>query len=122
MDPAVYDAYAGEYELRPGFSLAVTREGDRIFAQATGQPKIEIFPESETRFFLKAVDAQIDFVRGADGQVTGLVLHQNGRDLPGRGSRGPPATTTGAGTGITSAATGGNLAAPVRGNLLRVRF
>ncbi len=84
VDPAVYDAYVGEYELQPSFSLKVTRQGDRIFAQATGQPEIEIFPESETRFFLKAVDAQIDFVRGADGKVTGLVLHQNGRDLPGR--------------------------------------
>jgi hypothetical protein len=29
-------------------------------------------------------DAQIEFVRGADGEVTGLVLHQNGRDLPGK--------------------------------------
>ena len=84
VDPALYDAYAGEYELRPGFSIAVSREGGRIFAQATGQPKLEIFPESESRFFLEAADAQIDFVRGADGKVTGLVLHQNGRDLPGK--------------------------------------
>lgn len=84
VDPTLYDAYAGEYELGPNFSLVITREGDRIFAQATGQPKLEIFPESETRFFLKAVDAQIEFVRGADGKVTGLVLHQNGRELPGK--------------------------------------
>jgi D-alanyl-D-alanine carboxypeptidase len=84
VDPSLYDAYAGTYELTPAFALVVTREGDRIFTQATGQPKIEIFPESETRFFLKVVDAQIDFVRGADGKVTGLVLHQGGRDLPGK--------------------------------------
>ena len=84
MNPAVYDAYAGEYELAPTFSITVTREGDRIFAQATGQPKFEIFPESETRFFLKVVDAEIEFVRGADGKVTGLVLHQGGRDMPGQ--------------------------------------
>jgi CubicO group peptidase (beta-lactamase class C family) len=84
VDPSIYGAYVGEYELTPAFSIAVTREGDRIFAQATGQPKIEIFPESETLFFLKVVDARIEFVRGADGKATGLVLHQNGRDLPGR--------------------------------------
>jgi CubicO group peptidase (beta-lactamase class C family) len=84
VDPAIYDAYVGDYELRPTFSIAVTREGDRIFAQATGQPKLELFPESETRFFLKVVDAQIEFVRGVDGKVTGLILHQNGRDLPGK--------------------------------------
>ena len=84
VDPAVYDAYVGDYELRPGFSLAVTREGNRIFAQATGQQKLELFPESETRFFLKEVDAQIEFVRGEGGKVTGLILHQNGREMPGK--------------------------------------
>jgi D-alanyl-D-alanine carboxypeptidase len=84
LNPAVYDAYAGEYELAPTFSITVTREGDRIFAQPTGQPKLEIFPASETRFFLKEVDAEIEFVRDADGRVTGLVLHQHGRDMPGK--------------------------------------
>ncbi|HEV2853147.1 MAG TPA: serine hydrolase [Thermoanaerobaculia bacterium] len=84
LDPAVYDAYVGEYELAPNFSITITREGDQIFAKPTGQPKIEIFPESETRFFLKVVDAQLEFVRGADGKATGLVLHQGGRDMPGK--------------------------------------
>jgi CubicO group peptidase (beta-lactamase class C family) len=84
VDPAVYDAYVGEYELRPAFSITVVREGDQIFAKPTGQPKAELFPESETLFFLKVVDAQIEFVRGADGKVTGLVLHQGGRDIPGK--------------------------------------
>jgi CubicO group peptidase (beta-lactamase class C family) len=84
VDPAVYDAYAGEYELAPGFSITILREGDHLFAQPTGQPKAELFPESETRFFLKVVDAQIELVRGADGKVTGLVLHQNGHDRPGK--------------------------------------
>ena len=84
LDPAVYDAYVGEYELAPTFSITVTREGDQIFGQATGQPKFELFPESETRFFLKVVDAQVDFVRGEDGKVASLVLHQGGRDTPGK--------------------------------------
>lgn len=84
VDPAIYDAYAGEYELRPGFSLVIAHEGDQIFAQATGQQKLELYPESETRFFLKVVDAQIDFQRGPDGKVSGLVLHQGGHDRPGK--------------------------------------
>lgn len=84
VDPAVYDAYIGEYEIAPGFSIAVTREGGKIFAQATGQPKLEIFPETETKFFLKEVDAQLEFVRGEGGKVTGVVLHQGGRDMPGK--------------------------------------
>jgi hypothetical protein len=44
----------------------------------TGQPKVEIFAESETKFFLRVVDAQITFVKDEKGQVTHLVLNQNG--------------------------------------------
>jgi CubicO group peptidase (beta-lactamase class C family) len=84
VDPAVYDAYVGEFELAPGFILTVTREGDRLMTQATGQAKVEIFPSSETEFFLKVVDAQITFVRGAGGTVDQLVLHQGGRDMPAK--------------------------------------
>ena len=84
LDPALYDAYAGDYELAPGFVLTVTREGDRLMTQATGQAKVEIFPSSETDFFLEVVDAQITFVRGPDGKVDQLVLHQGGRDMPAK--------------------------------------
>lgn len=84
VDPALYDAYVGEYELGPGFVLTVTREGDRLMTQATGQAKVEVFPSSETEFFLKVVDAQLTFVRGADGRVDQLILHQGGRDMPAR--------------------------------------
>jgi len=84
VDPALFDAYAGVYELAPGFEIAITREGDRIFAQATGQPKLEIFPESETKFFLKVVDAQMVFVKDGTGRAETLVLHQGGQERPGK--------------------------------------
>lgn len=84
VDPALFDAYAGVYELAPGFELKVTREGNQIFAQATGQPKFEIFPESETKFFLKVVDAQLVFVKGENGTAESLVLHQGGKEMPGK--------------------------------------
>ena len=84
VDPATYDAMVGVYELAPGFDLTVFRDGARLLAQATGQPALELFPESPTRFFLKEVDAQIDFVRTGDGPVSGLVLHQGGHDTPGK--------------------------------------
>jgi CubicO group peptidase (beta-lactamase class C family) len=84
VDSAVYDAYVGEYEIAPGFILTVTREGDRLMTQATGQQKVEVFPSSETEFFLKVVDAQITFVRGPSGTVDQLVLHQGGRDMPAK--------------------------------------
>jgi CubicO group peptidase (beta-lactamase class C family) len=82
VDLKIYDAYAGQYQLAPDFILTVTREGNRLMTQATGQEKIEIFPESETKFFLKVIDAQIDFVKDASGQVMQLILHQGGHDRP----------------------------------------
>ena len=79
VDPAIFDSYAGRYQLRPDFIMTVTREGDRLITQATGQQKIEVFPESETKFFAKVMDAQITFVKEG-GKVTHLILHQNGRE------------------------------------------
>jgi CubicO group peptidase (beta-lactamase class C family) len=84
IDSAVLKAYEGEYELAPGFVLAVTLEGNRLMTQATGQGKVEIFASSPTEFFLKVVNAQITFVKDASGAVTGLVLHQGGRDMPAK--------------------------------------
>lgn len=84
VDSTVLGRYVGEYELVPAFHIVVTQEGKGLFIQATGQSRVPIFAESETGFFLKVVDAQITFVRDSTGAVTGLVLHQNGRDTPGR--------------------------------------
>lgn len=78
VDPKLYDAYAGRYELAPNFILTISREGDRLLAQATGQPQLELFPESETKFFLKEIDAKVTFVKDAAGRVTHLILHQGG--------------------------------------------
>ena len=84
VDPKVFDGYVGRYQLAPTFILTVTREGDQLFAQATGQPKFQIFPDSATEYFLKVVDAQITFLTDEKGRASSLVLHQNGRDLPAK--------------------------------------
>ena len=78
VDPKVFDGYVGQYQLAPSFILTITRDGAQLFVQATGQPKLEIFPENEREYFLKVVDAQITFETDSQGRATGLVLHQNG--------------------------------------------
>ena len=78
IDPKIYDAYVGQYELGAGDVFTVRREGNKLRAQLAGQPSFEVFPESETNFFYKVVDAQLTFVKDTDGKVTKLVLHQNG--------------------------------------------
>jgi CubicO group peptidase (beta-lactamase class C family) len=82
LDPSLLDKYAGRYELGPGILIDITREDDNVMAEVTGRPKIRVFPESETRFFAKDIDAQITFQIGADSMVTGLILHQSGQDRP----------------------------------------
>jgi hypothetical protein len=82
VDPKIYDGYVGQYQLAPNFIITVTGENGKLTAQATGQPKNELFAESETDFFMKAVDAQIKFVKDAAGKVTGLVLRQGRRETP----------------------------------------
>ena len=84
VDPKIYDAYIGEYELTPNFIITITKENDQIFAQATAQSKVEIYPESETEFFYTLVYAQITFVKNEEGEVTELILHQNGQEKPGK--------------------------------------
>jgi CubicO group peptidase (beta-lactamase class C family)/uncharacterized protein YneR len=78
VDPKIFDGYLGTYQLAQGFSIRITRDDDHLFAQATNQPKVEIFPESDTDYFYKVVDAQITFVTDARGQATELILHQAG--------------------------------------------
>jgi CubicO group peptidase (beta-lactamase class C family) len=83
VDPALFDAYVGVYQLAPNFALTITREGNSLYGQATGQPKIQLFAESPTEFFLKEVDAQVTFEKDPAGKVTRLVLHQGGMNIPG---------------------------------------
>ena len=83
IDPALLPRYAGTYRLDPEFDLVVTTQGGRLFVQASGQERLEVLPESQTEFFYTVVDAQISFTLDEDGAVTGLVLNQNGQDIPG---------------------------------------
>jgi CubicO group peptidase (beta-lactamase class C family) len=80
IDPKLFDNYVGNYQLAPGFVLAVTRDQDRFFVQATGQPKYEIFPESDREYFLKVEDVQITFITDDKGRATELILHQGRQD------------------------------------------
>jgi hypothetical protein len=81
VDQKIYDAYVGQYELGPGFIITVTKEGGKLMGEAPGQPKVELFPESESKFFLKVAAIQITFTRDEKGNVSGLVLRQNDKDL-----------------------------------------
>jgi putative CocE/NonD family hydrolase len=81
VDRKIYETYAGQYELGPGFIITITSEDGKLMGEAPGQPKVELFPESETRFYLKGADIQITFQRDEKGIIYGLILRQNSKDL-----------------------------------------
>lgn len=82
VEPKTLEKYVGGYQLTPTIIIAVTLENGKLMGQIAAQPKFEILAESETEFFIKAINAQITFVKNAQGQATGLILHQGGGNTP----------------------------------------
>ncbi len=84
IDKAIGQKLCGEYELEPGFVMTTTFDGERMFVQATGQPKLEIFSEGAYSYFCKMVNAQFEFTKDKKGNITALTLIQNGQQMPGK--------------------------------------
>ena len=78
--------YLGRYDYG-GAIMTVTIEGDQFYAQLAGQEAFKIFPKSETEFFLKVVDASIQFVLNDDGEVDHVIHRQAGNELEGAANR-----------------------------------
>ena len=79
-----FDQYVGVYTIVPGVTMTISRDGEKFFAQRTRQGPLEIFAEAENKFFAVVVDAQIKFVKDADGKVNQLVILQGGRETPAK--------------------------------------
>jgi hypothetical protein len=87
FDPKDFDRFQGYYAFAPMYFAHVFRTKDRYYIKLTDQAPREIFPESPTEFFATLVAMQVSFVDGADGRVTGLVLHRDAFSLSRRGGR-----------------------------------
>ncbi|MET0569873.1 MAG: DUF3471 domain-containing protein, partial [Pedobacter agri] len=68
--------YIGRYELAPNFILSITREGKQLYAQATGQQRIAVLAESQTKFFSKEINGTVEFVSDENGKIKELILVQ----------------------------------------------
>ncbi len=79
VDEKVLQAYVGEYEIPSIMSFSITKEQGKLFLQGEGQEKVEMFAETESTFFLKVNDAQLEFVKDGSGKVLKAVLQQGGR-------------------------------------------
>src|SRR5204862_438061 len=52
LKPEILDNYVGKYKLNENTIVIVTRESNRLFAEPTGEPKVEMLAVSETDFVI----------------------------------------------------------------------
>jgi RNA polymerase sigma factor (sigma-70 family) len=81
VDSQIYDEYAGEYRAadRPDFEILVRHEAGRLTAECVGQ-KVQLFPMSETSFFVKQFYGEATFHRDEQGRVDYLDFVMPGND------------------------------------------
>ncbi|HEY5883407.1 MAG TPA: DUF4440 domain-containing protein [Pyrinomonadaceae bacterium] len=79
VTPNVSDANVGQYELAPNLIIAISRDGDRLFSEVGGR-RSELASESDNRFSFPSANIKITFVKDANGQVTHMIVNDNGRE------------------------------------------
>jgi CubicO group peptidase (beta-lactamase class C family) len=73
VDPKALAFFEGRYELRPGKFLDVKLEAGTLFV-IDGDWKVELYPESETRFVETDEGHTLVFVKGPDGRATHMMI------------------------------------------------
>jgi hypothetical protein len=82
IDPKILDAYVGRYSISKTATFTITREGDRLFGERNGRPRLPLLPETDTVFFTPgAPRTRKLFVRDASGRVTHMIDRRDGRDI-----------------------------------------
>lgn len=82
VDPKLFDAYVGRYQLAPEVVYTVTREGNRLMGQRTGREKEELLSKSETIFFVRGQPrGEKVFAKDTKGKVTRLIDRRDNNDL-----------------------------------------
>lgn len=75
---SVLEKYTGTYELEPKHNLNIIREGNHLYGQPDGDRKLELYAESENKFFLKEMPIEIEFVKDSSGAISKCIIYQNG--------------------------------------------
>jgi len=78
----ILQSFVGEYELQPGFVFSVSFNDDKLLCQATGQPKLELTPISESEFMVKEANVKISFEKNSNQEIEKLILHQGDKQYP----------------------------------------
>lgn len=81
VDPKIYDTYVGEYAINDQVAIFISKEGDKLMGEAGGRPKVQLVPQSETRFVIKEAKAEVEFVKDEKGKVTHLVYREGDKEM-----------------------------------------
>jgi CubicO group peptidase (beta-lactamase class C family) len=81
VDPAVYDKYVGKYVLQNGPVVDISKENNKLYAQPAGAPKLEMIPQSETKFLLTGLDIEVTFDAPEKGKTGKFNVRQSGQDI-----------------------------------------
>jgi CubicO group peptidase (beta-lactamase class C family) len=84
VDTKVFDLYEGKYQLEIGLMFKILKENNRLWVEVEGQPKLELQPLSETRYYLEMVEAEVTFVKDDSGKVKEMIFHQGEQDIKGK--------------------------------------
>ncbi|MGB6268753.1 MAG: serine hydrolase, partial [Olleya sp.] len=84
VEKEILESYVGNYQLAPTFFIVITTKDGHLYLQATGQAQFELFPSSNNTFYLKVVEAKVEFNANEDQTIESLTLYQNGQVLPGK--------------------------------------
>lgn len=78
VSASVLKQYVGEYEFDAGHHLLITLENGRLQIEGPNSnlPKSPLYPESDTRFFLKVAGVELDFVKNSKGEVVKMISHE----------------------------------------------
>jgi hypothetical protein len=77
VDPKTFADYAGRFDYQ-GAIMTVSVDREALYAQLTDQPKLQIFPKAKDEFFWKVVEAEVAFLRDAEGKVIAMRHTQGG--------------------------------------------
>lgn len=81
--PRDFDRFAGYYQhVTSGLYARVYRTGDHYYAQLTGKPPAEFYPQAPNNFFAPRASIDIKFVSAPNGEISGMFLRQGGSSQP----------------------------------------
>jgi CubicO group peptidase (beta-lactamase class C family) len=74
-------SYVGKYEIAPQIILTISKENGQMKAEATGQGKLDIYPEALNKYFIKVADIRLEFVQNESGKIDKVIIFQNGGQM-----------------------------------------